>query len=85
METSNRSYSSYLILKKKTIITTVLFRFVSVNITPFLNLAMQVVYLLQISDIPAIIKDLANGRVKWEEVEVKYPKFEQQEATSKAA
>lgn len=39
--------------------------------------------LLQISELPAIIRDLANGYLTWADVEAKYPQFEGQETGKK--
>lgn len=38
---------------------------------------------LQISELPAIIRDLANGYLAWADVEAKYPQFEGQETGKK--
>lgn len=38
---------------------------------------------LQISELPAIIRDLANGYLTWADVEAKYPQFEGQETGKK--
>lgn len=36
----------------------------------------------QLDDAVVVVKSLSNGKMKWADVESKYPKFEQQEATS---
>jgi glycyl-tRNA synthetase len=38
---------------------------------------------IPLEDIAEVVKDLANGRIEWSNVESKYPRFEQQESTSK--
>lgn len=38
---------------------------------------------LQISELPAVIRDLANGYLTWADVEAKYPQFEGQETGKK--
>lgn len=38
---------------------------------------------LQVSELPVIIRDLANGTLSWAEVESKYPIFEGQETSKK--
>lgn len=38
---------------------------------------------LQVSELPGIIRDLANGVMTWAEVESKYPIFEGQETSKK--
>lgn len=35
----------------------------------------------QVSEIAQVVRDLSYGKVQWSEVESKYPKFEQQEAS----
>ncbi|KPI95383.1 Glycyl-tRNA synthetase [Papilio xuthus] len=40
---------------------------------------------LPLEDVSAIVRDLANARITWSDVENKYPKFEQQENTKGAA
>lgn len=42
----------------------------------------QPVY-LQVTELPEIIRDLANGAITWAEVESKYPIFEGQETSKK--
>ena len=37
--------------------------------------------LLQIDELPALVRDLAQGRMSWDEALEKYPLFEQQEAS----
>lgn len=37
----------------------------------------------QVSELPVIIRDLANGTLRWAEVESKYPIFEGQETSKK--
>jgi len=34
-----------------------------------------------LDELPGVVRDLSYGRTTWEEVETKYPKFEQQEST----
>lgn len=38
---------------------------------------------LQVSELPEIVRDLANGAIAWAEVESKYPIFEGQETSKK--
>lgn len=38
---------------------------------------------LQVSELPEIVRDLANGAITWAEVESKYPIFEGQETSKK--
>lgn len=45
-------------------------------ILPTVNIA----FLLQVSEIGEVIRNLSNGRELWNDIETKYPKFEQQEA-----
>lgn len=44
---------------------------------------MSLWFCLQISELPAIIRDLANGYLTWADVEAKYPQFEGQETGKK--
>lgn len=37
----------------------------------------------QVSELPVIVRDLANGALTWAEVESKYPIFEGQETSKK--
>ncbi|KAG8231863.1 hypothetical protein J437_LFUL011768 [Ladona fulva] len=39
---------------------------------------------ISLDELPSVVRDLANGRLTWQEVEKKYPKFEQQESTTGA-
>lgn len=39
---------------------------------------------LAISEIPGVVRELSNGKITWANVEAKYPKFEQQEASKTA-
>ena len=36
---------------------------------------------IQLDEIPKVIQDLADGKITWNQVEDKYPKFEAQETT----
>ncbi|XP_003700775.2 glycine--tRNA ligase [Megachile rotundata] len=36
---------------------------------------------INLDELPNVVRDLANGKITWAEVEAKYPKFEQQEST----
>lgn len=36
---------------------------------------------IKLDEIPGVVRDLADGRISWTEVQEKYPKFEQQEST----
>lgn len=38
---------------------------------------------MQLDDVVTVVKSLSNGKLKWTDVESKYPKFEQQETTTK--
>lgn len=40
---------------------------------------------LPLTDVPVVVRDLANSKISWADVETKYPKFEQQESKSAAA
>lgn len=40
---------------------------------------------LPLSDVPIVVRDLANSKISWADVESKYPKFEQQESKGAAA
>ncbi|XP_012288740.1 glycine--tRNA ligase [Orussus abietinus] len=37
---------------------------------------------INLEELPGVVRDLAYGKTMWEEVEAKYPKFEQQETTT---
>lgn len=39
----------------------------------------------QVSELPVIVRDLANGSLSWADVESKYPIFEGQETSKKDA
>lgn len=47
-----------------------------------LTILLRYVY-LQVSELPEIVRDLANGAIAWAEVESKYPIFEGQETSKK--
>lgn len=36
---------------------------------------------INLDELPGVVRDLSSGRITWAEVEIKYPKFEQQEST----
>ena len=38
---------------------------------------------MPLDDIPSVVKQLSSDRVTWQQITEKYPKFEQQEASSK--
>ncbi|XP_050663556.1 glycine--tRNA ligase [Leptidea sinapis] len=40
---------------------------------------------LLLSEVPKVVKDLANSKISWAQVEAKYPKFDQQETVKGAA
>lgn len=44
---------------------------------------MKLLFYFQLDDVVPVVKSMSNGKLKWAEVEAKYPKFEQQEATTK--
>lgn len=39
--------------------------------------------LLQVSELPSVVRDLANGSTTWADVEARYPLFEGQETGKK--
>ncbi len=36
---------------------------------------------VKVEEVAIVVRDLSRGRLSWSEVEVKFPKFEQQETT----
>lgn len=40
---------------------------------------------LPLADVPAVVRDLANSKISWSDIQQKYPKFEQQENVKGAA
>ena len=38
---------------------------------------------MPVDDIPSVVRELSLGKLSWQQVLDKYPKFEQQEASSK--